>query len=249
MSGLRLLPLGVGDAFTERYFTQCLAVESEGAWLLVDCPHPIRRMIREGAAASGVDLDAGRIAGVALTHLHADHSSGLEGLAYYSFFHGRRRLRLIVHPDVAARLWEGHLAASMDQLMERVGEAPRPRRLDDYIEVIPVEEGGAASLGPFSIECRRTIHHIPTTAFRIRAGDRSLAVSGDTAFDPSLIEWLAAADLIIHETNAGVHTPYERLAALPADLRRRMRLIHFPDDFDLAGSAIEPLQQGRVYPV
>jgi hypothetical protein len=61
---------------------------------------------------------------------------------------------------------------------------------------------------------------------------------------------LAAADVIIHETNHSVwHTPYEKLTALPGDLRRRMRLIHYPDDFDQANSAIEPLQQGRVYPI
>jgi len=28
-----------------------------------------------------------------------------------------------------------------------------------------------------------------------------------------------------------------------------MRLIHYPDDFDLDNSAIEPLRQGRYYTV
>ena len=46
-----------------------------------------------------------------------------------------------------------------------------------------------------------------------------------------------------------VHTPYDRLAALPAALRSRMRLIHYSDDFDLDASVIEPLRQGRIYPV
>jgi len=105
--------------------------------------------------------------------------------------------------------------------------------------------------GPFSIECRKTIHHVPTTALRVRhaASGRTLGHSADTAFEPALIEWLARADLVVHETNYGVHTPYEKLAALPEDLRARMRLIHYPDDFDLAASVIEPLHQGRVYHV
>ena len=46
-----------------------------------------------------------------------------------------------------------------------------------------------------------------------------------------------------------MHTPYELLAALPAELRAKMRLIHYPDDFDLNASAIEPLRQGRMYAV
>jgi ribonuclease BN (tRNA processing enzyme) len=112
-----------------------------------------------------------------------------------------------------------------------------------------VTEDEPATVGPFTIECRRTIHHIPTTAVRVRAGGRTLGLSADTAFDPSLIEWLAAADLFLHETNHGVHTPYAELAALPAEVRAKMRLIHYPDDFDLAGSAIEPLRQGRAYEV
>ncbi|HEY8427763.1 MAG TPA: hypothetical protein VIL20_05285, partial [Sandaracinaceae bacterium] len=92
-------------------------------------------------------------------------------------------------------------------------------------------------------------HHIPTTAFRIRAGGRTLGYSADTAFDPSLIAWLAEADLVVHETNYGIHTPYASLATLPAELRAKMRLIHYPDDFDLAASRIEPLVQGRRYAV
>ncbi|HLM42348.1 MAG TPA: ribonuclease Z, partial [Myxococcaceae bacterium] len=107
----------------------------------------------------------------------------------------------------------------------------------------------AVHFGPFSIECRRTYHHLPTTALRIRAAGRSLGYSADTAFDEDLIQWLAEADLVVHETNYGVHTPYEKLAALPAELRAKMRLIHYPDDFDLGASNIEPLVQGRRYTV
>ena len=89
-----------------------------------------------------------------------------------------------------------------------------------------------------------------TATLRIEAGGRTLAYSADTAFDPSLIDWLAeGSDLVVHETNLGVHTPYEELAALPAELRAKMRLIHYPDAFDRDASVIEPLEQGRVYPV
>jgi hypothetical protein len=91
---------------------------------------------------------------------------------------------------------------------------------------------------------------VPTTALLVRAGGRCLGYSADTAYDPGLIEWLAAADLVIHETGeGGLHTPYADLAALPAGLRAKMRLIHYPDDFNLTASTIEPLSQGRCYEV
>src|SRR5262249_9473826 len=203
------------------------------------------KMLREARAATGLPLAPDRIAGVVLTHLHADHASGLETIAYYFFFALRRRLPLAAHPDVLARLWDGHLAAGMEQLLPAAGADFVRRGVDDYFELHPLD----AALGPFTIQGRRTIHHIPTTALRIRAGGRTLGHSADTAFDEGLIAWLAEADLILHETGRGIHTPYASLAALPAPLRARMRLTHYPDALDLAASAIEPLAERRVYPV
>jgi ribonuclease BN (tRNA processing enzyme) len=122
--------------------------------------------------------------------------------------------------------------------------------LEDYFDVRPLEEGQAAAIGPFSVEVRQTVHHIPCYAVKVRAGGRTLAYSADTSFDPGLVDWLAdGSDIVIHETNLGTHTPYDALAALPASLRARMRLIHYPDGFDVERSAIECLRQGRVYEV
>lgn len=249
MSGLRFLTVGIGDAFSALHYSCCLALEAEGRWLLVDCPHPLRKMLHEASMSAGVTLDIDDLDGVVVTHLHADHSSGLEGLGYYSHFVVGRRARLLMHPAVQERLWEGHLAAGMERLIEP--ETWREHRvgLDDYFEIVPLSEESTVELGPFRVECRRTVHHVPTTALRIQAGGRTLGISSDTTFDRGLIDWLAPSDLIIHETNLGVHTDYEQLVALPEELRARMRLIHYPDFFDIAGSEIEALVQGRLYTV
>jgi ribonuclease BN (tRNA processing enzyme) len=239
---VKFIPLGVGDAFTARYYTSCIAIEAEGRWLLVDCPHPIRKVLAEGSKGT---LDVPSFEAVVVTHLHADHSSGLEGFGYFSHFVARRKARLAAHPDISSRLWEGHLAAGMERLMPSADAAPVPKGFGDYFELVALP----GRIGPFEIETRRTIHHLPTTALRIRAGGRTLGISSDTAFDPSLIAWLMEADLVIHETNYGVHTPYEKLAALPEAERRKMRLIHYSDLFDPAASVIEPLVQGRGYEV
>ncbi|AKQ64641.1 beta-lactamase domain protein [Myxococcus hansupus] len=246
---LSFTTLGIGDAFSALRYSSCFAVEAEDQVLLVDCPHPIRKMMREASESTGVPLDADRISAVALTHLHADHASGLESLGYFSFFVLQRKLEVLAHPDVAHRLWAGNLAAGMECLIEKRGEPPNPKHFDDYFEHTPLSTESSVRHGPFLIESRMTYHHVPTTALRIHAGGRCLGYSADTAFDEGLIHWLSSADLIIHETNYGVHTPYEKLAALPAELRARMRLIHYPDDFDTGASVIEPLAQGRRYTV
>jgi ribonuclease BN (tRNA processing enzyme) len=252
MSDLRIIPLGVGDAFTALHYSTCLAVLHGDDCLLVDCPHPIQKMMREASLASGERIEPSRVTGLVLTHLHADHSSGVEGLAYWLHFYKQTKLKLVAHPNVVARLWDGHLAAGMEQLMPTLppSRAIEPsyvhKSFDEFFDVVPLDEARAATIGSFSIECMRTIHHIPTYAVRIRAGGRALGHSADTAFDPELIAWLSEADLVVHETNYGTHTPYEKLAALPPQTRAKMRLIHYPDDFDLAASVIEPLHQGRV---
>lgn len=245
MSGFAFVPLGVGDGFSARYYSCSLALRSGERWILIDCPHPIRKMMREAEP----ELDLDRVEAVALTHLHADHASGLEGYGYFNRFALGRRGVIAAHPAVSERLWEGHLAAGMERLVEPGSGEPARRTFADYFDLLPLRVGESVAVGPFELECRPTRHHIPTTAFRIRAGDRTLGYSADTSFDRDLIAWLAEADVVIHETNLGTHTPYEELAALPGELRAKMRLIHFPDDFDRESSTIEALVQGRLYEV
>jgi ribonuclease BN (tRNA processing enzyme) len=248
MSGLRLLTLGVGDAFSALYYSSCLALEAEGGWLLLDCPHPIRKMMHEAGTAAGLRLDVGQLTGVVLTHLHADHSSGLEGLGFFSYFRVGRPVPLLAHPAVSAPLWGERLACSMESAGAQAGEALSRRRLEDFFTLLPLAETGPVQIGPFAVQCRRTVHSIPTTALKVRAAGRCLGYSADTIFDPALLSWLSEADLIVHETNVGpVHTPYEKLADLPGELRGKIRLIHYPDAFDLSASVIEPLRQGCCY--
>lgn len=246
---LHFVPLGVGDAFTADYYSTCLAVESEGRWLLIDCPHPIRKMMKEAGTNARVALDVDRIDGVVLTHLHADHASGLEGFGFFSVFALQRNARLFAHPDVLAGLWDQSLRGSMGQLMGPNGDK-EPTGLHHFFDVAALSEVRPIPFGPFEIECRITKHHIPTTALRIKAGKRTLSYSSDTAFDPELIEWLGKGDVIIHETNYGpAHTAYNDLLTLDARTRAKMRLVHYPDTFDTKSSQIECLEQGKWYRV
>ena len=141
----------------------------------------------------------------------------------------------------------------MDRAVTGADAPPQPMTREDYFDVIDLDPSRPVAFGPFSVECRPTQHSIPTTAFRISCGGRSLGFSADTAFDPTLINWLAPCDLIIHEVttypSSPVHTPLARLIELPEPVRRKVRLIHYPDDLDPAMSPIERLEQGRCYAV
>ena len=89
MSIVRLLPLGVGEAFTARHYTTCMALGVDDDWLLIECPHPIRKMLREASTAAGLPFDLDRVVAVAISHLHADHCSGLERVNGFGRFTGQ----------------------------------------------------------------------------------------------------------------------------------------------------------------
>lgn len=251
MSDFYFLTLGVGNAFSERYYSSCLALQAEKQWLLIDCPHPIRKILYEASASAGVRVGIEDLSATVLTHLHADHSSGLEMLGFYSrYAMNGHKARIVTHPDVSSHLWPGLLSGSMEWSIPAAGQPAVQRNITDFFEIIPLDETQPIQIGPFSIESRKTIHSIPTTALRITAAGRTLGLSADTAYDQGLIDWLSEADLIIHETGeAGLHTPLAKLTALAAPIRHKMRLIHYADDYDVEKSEIEALKQGRLYEV
>jgi len=237
--------LGVGDTFSERHRSTALLLSCGGFHLAVDCPDMYRAALRDAGARAGRSFDLADIDHVLITHVHGDHMNGLEGVAFFKHFVQARPVTLVASREVRDVIWDQRLRASMGSLWD--GERDRPMRFDDYFVHQPLSWDGETAVGPFRIRCRRTKHHVPTSALLIEAAGRTLGYSADTAFDPELIAFLQPADLIIHETNFGpAHTPYSALAALPADLRAKMRLIHYSDLFDTAASTIPVAREGEI---
>ena len=162
MGNLRFLCLGVGDAFSNRWYSSSLAIEFQGTWLLIDCAHPIRKVLKEASELAGLSLDLAQISALVQTHLHADHASGLEGYGFFHYFVLKRRAIVLTHPEVERDLWERHLAVTMGAILPELGGETRRMQASDYFDFRPLAETAPVSFGPFAIECRRTVHHIPT---------------------------------------------------------------------------------------
>ena len=245
---MRVLILGVGDAFTRVHFSTSALVEGPGGYLLVDCPDPVHRTIHDGTRRAGWDVDAAGIHDVLITHLHGDHCNGLE-----SFGFARMLLRmetpsaplprLHLSRPASERVWE-RLAPGMDGTccMDH-----SPARLSDFYRLEPIEPRREAAIAGLSVKCRFTRHPVPTTGLLISDGEWTLGWSSDTPFEQAHIDWLDQADLIVHESSPGpIHTPIESLNSLPDELRAKLRLIHLPDDFDRSATDIEILAEGDV---
>lgn len=233
--------LGTGDAFSSTRFGSSAVVLAPGGHVLIDAPDSIHRALREASEKSGVEVSAGTIDDILLTHLHGDHANGLESFGFLRWLEWRRsgralpRLHTTTH--VADRLWH-RLAPAMDQ----GGTAT----LADYFELRVLPKSAPAEIAGLSVRHRMGRHTIPCCGFLISDGRRTLGWSGDTTWDPGHVEWLSEADLIVHETSpAPAHTPVEYLEALPPEVRAKLALIHMPDGFGASDTALRLLQDGE----
>jgi ribonuclease BN (tRNA processing enzyme) len=247
---VRLFVLGVGDTFTEKHSTHALLLEHDGFRLAIDCPDSYRRVLRQArdrqsTAELAQILDLFAIDDVLITHVHGDHMNGLEGVAYFKHFAQKKTLNLHTIAPVKEGLWDRRLVSSMGRLWN--GQAFRELAFEDYFAWRELALDRATTIGPFTVRARMTKHHVPTSALFVECEGKSIGISSDTAFDPELIGFLSSADLVVHETNYGpAHTAYADLLGLEDRVKQKMRLIHYPDEFDVGGSAIPALVEGQV---
>lgn len=237
--------LGVGDAFSEKYFPTAFLLRCRGHYLAIDCPDRYRAVLANLRKHTGGDHRLASIDDFLITHVHGDHMNGLEGIAFYKHFVHSTRVRLHAVPEVRAAIWDARLRGSMGALWD--GTVLQPKTFDDYFEFTALQWGHGSQVGPFKITARPTRHHVPTSALLIEADGASLGYSSDTVYDPKLIDFLEPADLIIHETNLGPsHTDLACLLELPEQVRAKIRLVHYPDSFDADSPPIPALREGDV---
>jgi len=243
-----VIVLGVGDAFSTRHHGSSFLLSEAGCILAVDCPADYRKALQDASAAGGRQISAGDIGHMLITHVHGDHMNGLEGLALYKYNFEKKRLRLALAPEVRSVIWDQRLSAGIGLRWDN--GSIRTLGFEDFFEHLPLGWDKENEIGPFRVRLRRTRHMVPASALLVQAGGRSFGYSCDTVFDPELIRFLEPADLIFHEVGTGApHTSYAELAGLPESLRRKMRLIHYPDGFAPADGALALLQEGETLAV
>ncbi|MEW6365509.1 MAG: MBL fold metallo-hydrolase [Acidobacteriota bacterium] len=245
MASFEVIVLGVGDVFSEINHPSSLLLHCDGFYLAIDCPDTYRSVLHGASSSAGRAIDVASIDHVLITHVHGDHMNGLEGFAFYKHFVEGKHLSLYTTPEVRSVIWGERLRVSMGKLWD--GERHRTMEFDDYFDYHPLDWTHKVAIGPFAVSIHPTVHHVPTIGLLVECMGRRLGYSSDTAFDPQLISFLSAADLIIHETNYGpAHTALFDLESLPDHLQKNMRLIHVPDELASVATSIRTLHEGEV---
>jgi ribonuclease BN (tRNA processing enzyme) len=162
---------------------------------LVDCGYGSSRQL----ISAGVSLN--RLRYIFISHHHSDHNLEFGPLIYNAWITGRpSHIDAYGPPGLTkmARDFFDYLKFDIDTRIPDEGR-PDPRKLvttHEFSKPGLVLENDAVRVST----CR--VRHPPITqsyAYRFDAKDRSVVISGDTAYAPELAEFAKGADVLVHE--------------------------------------------------
>lgn len=186
--------LGTGQAYmdSERAGAS-IFVGHDGNGLLLDCgPGSLARATRVGVELSQIEA-------VLFSHLHFDHAMGIAELLTRCAFH-EVTLPRIVGPAGVGEYLESALAFARTQHRFLIAGHWLDRL--DALDIEELADGGELTVGSLTARAV-TVPHVAdlhALAWRVDAGGRALAYSGDTGPGHQLVAELAAgATMLVHE--------------------------------------------------
>jgi ribonuclease BN (tRNA processing enzyme) len=162
---------------------------------VIDCGYGVSRQM----IAASVSLD--RLRYIFITHHHSDHN--LEyGALLYNAWQARKTLTVDAYgPFGLRRMTRDFFDYMKFDIETRIVD----EGVDDPRKLVTVHEFNRAGLVMQNQDVKVTslrVRHPPITqayAYRFDAKDRSVVISGDTAYAPDLGEFAKGADVLIHE--------------------------------------------------
>jgi len=239
---LWIYALGCGDAFTVTNFWTNVLVNVDGREFFIDCPGYLdkmwvwhnKQMIPEVGS-----LGYERYKEMFLTHLHADHASGVEELAYRNVLKTGDRPKLYGPNWLLRQLWTGLLQAGIGLSMR--GDRGLAN-MDWFFEPIPISS--PHYFGDFVLYTMPAKHIPDTLIMKFDFGNYRLGIAWDTAYSPAIIEFLSDCDLVLHDVHlgdplqspliltTGIHAPLADLLQAPEGFQKKTYLIHYCDNWE-----------------
>ena len=229
--------LGSGGAFCDlrtNYHNNAV-VETSAGPVLLDCGTTACQSLKE------LGRHPAEVEAVVLTHLHGDHASPEQLIweRYYSGPEGQpgwRRTRIAAPADVI-----GPLLTSLQPFLSPYVDAQGVGQADGVAGLIEDESTEDTVIGDLRVRWFRVDHleldgkRKPAYGMWLEQAGVRVWWSGDTRFDAARVTAAARSPgcvHLFHECKFGerfgstVHSHYEELLTLPADVRARITLMH-----------------------
>lgn len=245
---LDLFFIGVGSAFSREHNQTNLLIIKGDKHVMVD----FGRTAPEALSSTTGFVSPYDINVLLPTHSHGDHIGGIEQLAQMNKYVGipfmnLPKLKMIISVEYQRILWENSLRGGLEYNEELA--KGKVMTFSDYFDVIRPQwkchqprEVFDVQLGDLHIEMFRT-NHIPEQSdswcgsfisYGLFIDDR-IFFSGDTKFDRELIDTYAGkSEVMFHDVQffkGAVHAPLDELRLLPNNIKEKMFLIHYADNY------------------
>jgi ribonuclease BN (tRNA processing enzyme) len=236
---LALYFIGCGSAFAKTLYQNNLLIVKGDRHLLIDCGTRCSQALFE------VGVGIPQIQNFLITHSHADHIGGLEEVMMYARYINGSKPNIVINNAYEKKLWEQSLrggAGSGESDCLKFSDfwnVVRPNKMSHY----PRETWGVR-VGDIDIKMPRTMH-VPDDSPSWRESvfscgviiDERVLYTSDTRFDVDLIQSFDKKfdlEYIFHDCQmftGGVHSSIEELATLPDEIKRKLVLMHYGDNW------------------
>jgi ribonuclease BN (tRNA processing enzyme) len=171
-------------------------------------------VVRRAAAVAKRDnmtqLNAPRLGHLFLTHLHSDHTMGVNDVILTPWIQGRTAPLEVYGPPGTKKLVNGLLDAYQDDIQERLATSAGPSQDGWKVNVHEIVEGEIYRDARITVRAFEVPHSMWKHAFgfRITTPDRTIVMSGDTRPNDVVARECNGCDILIHEvySNSGFAT-------------------------------------------
>ncbi len=163
-----------------------------GKTILIDAGLGVTRGIcDQGVALTQIDM-------IFITHLHSDHYLELGPLFHTAWTAGLNHAIPVIGPKGLDTYWAGFQQSMHFDIDLRMRDEGRC----DFAGLAQLSAlSDEAAFDGITVKAMRNIHPPikDTYALRLEADDKSVVLSGDTAYMPEMAEFAKDADLLVHE--------------------------------------------------